>query len=162
MTREELIERAGRITPPGRQTAREFETQAPALAAELNQRMSARADITTLIGTNNMAMMEDNHRNHARFMTSLLWLYDPRTLVDTVLWVFQAYRSHGFRLTYWPAQLDTWMQLLEERLSPEAYAEVSPIYTYMIINQPAFAALSENTLQQSPRPITEPMGCAQP
>ncbi|WP_035271735.1 hypothetical protein [Desulfonatronum thiodismutans] len=162
MTREELIEKAGRITPSSRQTAREFESLAPALAAELNQRMSARADIDTLIGKNNTAMMEDNHRNHARFMTSLLWLYDPKNLVDTVLWVFQAYRSHGFRLTYWPAQLDTWMQLLEERLSPEAYAEISPIYIYMIVNQPAFAALSENTLQQSRHPLPEPTGCVQP
>ena len=162
MTREELIEKAGRITPPSQQVAREFESLAPALAAELNLRMTARADLATLIGKDNMAMMEDNHRNHARFMTSLLWLYDPKTLVDTVLWVFQAYRSHGFQLTYWPAQLDTWMQLLEERLSPEAFAEISPIYIYMIVNQPAFAALSENTLQQSLRPLPEPAGCAQP
>lgn len=150
MTREELIERAGRIAPPSPKTAQEFEAAAPGLAAELSRIMSGRADLRTLIGPDNIAMMEDNHRNHARFMTSLLWLYDPRILVDTVLWVFQAYRSHGFRLTYWPAQLDTWMLLLEERLSPEAYAEISPIYIYMIVNLPAFDALSKAAMNDSP------------
>ncbi len=159
MTREELIEKAGRITPPGQQTAREFEALAPALAAELNQRMSARADLATLIGKDNTAMMEDNHRNHARFMTSLLWLYDPKNLVDTVLWVFQAYRAHGFRLTYWPAQLDTWMQVLEKRLSPEANAEVSPIYTFMIVNQPAFADLSILYMERSSQALTVITDC---
>ncbi|WP_045218175.1 hypothetical protein [Desulfonatronum thioautotrophicum] len=149
MTRQELIERAGRITAPSPETAREFEAAAPALAAELNRIMAARPDLTALIGPDNTAMMEDNHRNHARFMTSLLWLYDPQILVDTVLWVFQAYRAHGFRLTYWPAQLDIWMQLLEERLSQKAYAEISPIYLFMIIHQPAFANLSENPSKKS-------------
>ncbi|TVQ99427.1 MAG: hypothetical protein EA399_07505 [Desulfovibrionales bacterium] len=148
MTRLELITRAGRITAPSPETAREFEAAAPVLAAELNRIMAARPDLTALIGPNNTAMMEDNHRNHARFMTSLLWLYDPQILVDTALWVFQAYRAHGFQLTYWPAQLDIWMQVLEEGLSREAYVEISPIYLFMIVHQPAFASLSENSRKQ--------------
>ena len=51
-------------------------------------------------------------------MSSLLATYSPEVLVNTVLWVFRAYRAHGFNLTYWPAQLDTWVVLLEKHLSP--------------------------------------------
>jgi hypothetical protein len=42
-------------------------------------------------------------------MVSLFGDYHPEVLVETVLWVFRAYRSHGFKLTYWPAQLDMWV-----------------------------------------------------
>lgn len=143
MTRDELITLAQRIPQPNPKTAREFEAKSPVLAAELNRIMAARPDLANLIGKDNLAMMEENHRNHARFMTSLLWLYRPDILVDTVLWVFRAYRAHGFRLTYWPAQLDTWMQLLPEHLSPQAVAEINPIYSFMIVNQAAFTLLSE-------------------
>ncbi|MEI7673143.1 MAG: hypothetical protein WCK00_13610, partial [Deltaproteobacteria bacterium] len=55
-----------------------------------------------------------------------------------------AYRSHGFQLTYWPAQLDTWVEILQRKLSTEALAEVYPFYNWMIVNQPAFTLLSDS------------------
>ncbi len=149
MTRDELIFAAQALPRPTSEAAREFTTHSDVLAAELNRIMSARADLEALIGPQNQAMMEDNHRNHARFMAALLQDFQPETLVETVLWVFRAYRAHGFQLTYWPAQLDVWMEVLKTRLSPEAFSTIAPIYEFMIVHQSAFVQLSDKVLDQS-------------
>ncbi|MFW5880852.1 MAG: hypothetical protein ACOC2N_07070 [Spirochaetota bacterium] len=71
---------------------------------------------------------------------------DLEVLVNTVLWVFRAYRAHGFNLTYWPAQLDTWVVLLEKHLSPSSFAAIYPVYHFMLIHQPDFVGLSDEAL----------------
>jgi hypothetical protein len=77
-------------------------------------------------------------------MDSIFMIYSPAVLVDTVLWVFRAYRSHGFQLTYWPAQLDTWVEIFRQDLTEQTFSEIYPFYNWMIVNQPAFVALSDN------------------
>lgn len=143
MTKEELVEKAAQLPKPPKEAAAEYAAKSEALAAELNRAMSAREDLETLIGANNKEMMQDNHRNHARFMSSLLAAYHPEVLVNTVLWVFRAYRAHGFRLTYWPAQLDTWISLLQRELSKPAFDSIYPLYHFMLVHQPDFVQLSE-------------------
>jgi hypothetical protein len=147
MTREELIQSAERLHRPSTAAAGEYARKNGRMAEKLNLIMAQRQDVTYMTG-GNVAMMEDNHRNHARFMTSLFAMFSPVVLVDTVLWVFRAYRSHGFQLTYWPAQLDGWVRILEEDLSYETFSEVLPVYNWMIVNQPAFASLSDTGLRE--------------
>lgn len=142
MTRESLIESARQLKQPSKTVRDEYSLKREYLATEINRIMGERPDVDYMIG-GNIAMMQDNHRNHARFMESLFFAFDPTVLVDTVLWVFRAYRSHGFQLTYWPAQLDTWVEILRRELSSEALAEVYPFYNWMIVNQPAFTLLSD-------------------
>lgn len=142
MSREELIESAQRLVAPSPAATAEYGRESENLAQEMNRVMGKRPDVEYMTG-GNIAMMQDNHRNHARFMTSNFLVYNPTVLVDTVLWVFRAYRSHGFQLTYWPAQLDTWVEILKRKLSSEAFREIYPFYNWMIINQPAFAALTD-------------------
>lgn len=145
MSKEMLLALAETLIQPSAVSASEFEAKSEMLAAEVNRLMGARSDLVHLIGEGNISMMEDNHRNHTRFMSSVFLNYQPVILVETVLWVFRAYRSHGFHLTYWPAQLDQWVQILKLHLTPEAYQEIYPFYHWMIINQPAF--VSESDLQ---------------
>lgn len=147
MTREELIAEADALPRPTPEAASEYAAQSPAMAAEITRIMAGREDLPALIGPGNQAMMEDNHRNHALFMASLLRDFRPDVLVDTVLWVFRAYRAHGFSLTYWPAQLDAWMTVLGKYLSVSSFQAAAPIYEFMIIRQPAFASLSDASLQ---------------
>lgn len=142
MTKEELIASAAALGPFAPVTAREYEAKQEQLAAELNRIMGARQDLDALVGEGNREMMEQNHRNHALFISSLLLAYSPTVLVETVLWVFRAYLAHGFRLTYWAAQLDTWLQVLARQMSPEAAAQVLPLYRWMLVHIPQFAALS--------------------
>jgi hypothetical protein len=145
MTREALLASATKLLQPSKSAAAEYAQKSERLAAEMNRSMGARPDVDYMVA-GNLAMMEDNHRNHARFIESLFYAYDPAVLVDTVLWVFRAYRSHGFQLTYWPAQLDTWVEVLRRELSPQSMEEVYPFYRWMIINQPAFVMLSDSAL----------------
>ncbi len=152
MTREKILETARLIKQPPAASSEEYGDKREGLAAEINRVMEGRADIETLIGPGNIEMMRDNHRNHARFMESVFFSYSPEVLVDTVLWVFRAYRSHGFHLSYWPAQLDTWVEILKRELTGPAFDDIYPFYRWMIINQPAFAGISDAMIETQNAP----------
>lgn len=110
--------------------------------------MLDRSDLVHLIGENNMEMMKDNHANHVRFIASILKNYNAEVLMDTVLWVFRAYRSHGFSTSYWAAQLNAWIIIMKESLSSEAFREVYPLYKWMQIHIPVFVKLSDEDLSE--------------
>lgn len=105
--------------------------------------MLSRHDLSAMIGEGNEAMMKDNHNNHALFMESIFTNYNPEVLVETVLWVFKSYRAHGFQVTYWPAQLNAWIKIIEKELSPASCKTILPFYQWLIVNIPAFTELSE-------------------
>lgn len=155
MKKSFLVETAEQLIQPSQKSAMEYEQKSEQIAAEMNSIMSERKDLEKLIGNNNQAMMEDNHRNHARFLSSVFNSYNPQVLVETVLWVFRAYRSHGFQLTYWPAQLDLWVKLLKKNLSPEAFVEIYPFYNWMLINQAGFVLESEKLSDTDKIPLHE-------
>jgi len=146
MTRDELVATACELRQPSAATAEEYESKLDACAAGLNARMAAREDLDRLIGAGNKAMMEDNSRNFCRFMSSVFRHYQPETLVDTALWVFRAYRSHGFHLSFWPANIDTAMAAVEATITPEAFKEVRPFYQWLVVNVPSFTAISDKEL----------------
>ena len=149
MTRKMLLESAELLTQPPEGAADEYSSVKEKIAAEINDIMSKRHDLESLIGPGNIEMMCDNHRNHARFMESLFRNYRADVFVETVLWVFRAYRSHGFKLTYWPAQLDLWVALMKKNISIEAFEHLYPFYKWMIINQPAFVKISDELLNSN-------------
>lgn len=144
MTRDQLLESAREIGPVGEAAAREYMEKADRLISRINERMLARDDIRELVGAENIEMMKDNHANHVRFIGSMLHAFNAEVLVETVLWVFRAYRSREFRDAYWAAQLNGWMEILREELSPEAFDEVYPMYSWMQINIPLFVLLSDS------------------
>ena len=148
MTKEELLATARELKQPARDVADEFGAKRERLAAEGNRRMGARPDLGRLVGSGNEAMAEDNNRNFARFMESIFRHYQPEVLVETVLWVFRAYRSHGFQTTYWPANLDTWVEMLREELSEEAFEAVYPFYDWLIVHIPWFVKLTDEQLAE--------------
>lgn len=144
MTRDFLLESARKIAPAGEPAAREYMDKADRLVSRMNERMLARADLQELVGADNIEMMKDNHGNHLRFIGSMLHHFNADVLVETVLWVFRAYRSRGFSDAYWAAQLNGWVEILREELSPETFHEVYPVYEWMQVNIPLFVRLSEN------------------
>jgi hypothetical protein len=149
MRKEELIKTAAELKQPSAKAIAEFSRKADEMANLLNERMSKRQDIVQLIGEGNLEMMYDNHRNQLRFMISLFNDYNPVVFTETVLWVFRAYRSHGFRLTYWPAQLDNWVSIFRSVLGKECFEEVYPFYNWMIVNNPSFALLSDEAINDN-------------
>jgi len=149
MKKEELIEKAMQISEPSRDACAEYASKSELLAETLNLMMLKRDDLDRMIGKGNRNMMMDNHRNHARFMKSLFTAYSPEVFVDTILWVFRAYRSHGFQLIYWAAQLDNWITVMKQHLSKETYEELFPFYEFMLLNQPAFAQLTDEDVEKN-------------
>jgi len=147
MTKTELLHTAQQLRQVDARVASEYEQKAEQLNAKINQLMLERADIKELVGEINISMMKDNHANHVRFIVSILRNHNPEILVDTVLWVFRAYRSRGFSSNYWAAQLNTWIEIIKEELSTETYHQVFPLYEWMQVNIPTFVKLSDEKLE---------------
>lgn len=142
MDRNLVLESAKKLAHASSQTADEYSRKSDQLISLMNATMLKRPDVESLVGQNNIAMMQDNHANHVRFIASILKYPKPEVLVETVLWVFRAYRSHGFMTTYWAAQLNTWIDVLKQVLSDECYKEVYPYYEWMQTNIPLFVKIS--------------------
>jgi len=143
MTKSDLLKTAQELKQVSNELADEFSTKRDMLVEAMNAKMLQRLDIKDLVGENNLEMMKDNHANHARFLESVFLSYNPEVLVDTVLWVFRAYRSRNFTSTYWAAQLNSWVEIYKDKLSSDCFLAVYPYYKWMQINIPAFNMLAE-------------------
>lgn len=150
-----LVQTAQQLRQPAVAAAAEFEAARDSLAAELTRQMTARPDLEKLIGPGNLPMMEDNSRNFCRFMGAMFVAYEPEVLAQTALWVFRAYRSHGFHTTYWPANLDTFVAIARTRLTPATFAETYPFFQWLIVNIPTFVKISDEQLAE---PLPPPPG----
>lgn len=142
-----LLKTAGYLKPVSESVYNEYSEKIEHLVSLMNTKMLQRDDISDLVGENNIDMMKDNHANHARFMASVFKNFIPEVLVDTVLWVFRAYRSRDFHSNYWAAQLNNWIEILRKELSEKAFAEIYPFYEWMQVNIPVFVKLSTNDLE---------------
>jgi hypothetical protein len=148
MKREALLAAARELKQPPPEAIQEFTQKREQLASMGNQLMSERPDLERLVGQGNQLMAENNNRNFARFMESLFHQYQPEVLVETVLWVFRTYRAHGFTLAYWPANLDSWVNILEKELSAASFKAIYPFYNWLITNIPVFAKLTDSEIPQ--------------
>lgn len=148
MMRDELIVSAKKLKAPPELALAEFSQKRETLSAKVNAAMSAREDLEKLVGNDGRKMSEDNNRNFPLFMESLFHDYQPEVLVNTVLWVFRTYRSHGFSTIYWPANLDSWMEALKRELNPKTFSAISPFYAWLIVNIPIFTLLTDELLSE--------------
>jgi hypothetical protein len=146
MSKETLLGTAKELRQPESASKNEFSEKLNLLIEKMNSLMLNRPDINELVGEGNIEMMKDNHANHARFMESVFENYVPEVLVDTVLWVFRAYRSRNFSSTYWSAQLNTWMTIHKNELSENTYTQILPFYKWMQVNIPVFNSLAEQDI----------------
>lgn len=146
MNLEHLISTASNINNVDEKSQKEYSEKYDILFAEMNSLMSSRADLKQLIGENNLAMMRDNHANHLRFMATIFKSYSPEIFVSTVLWVFRAYRSHGFATNYWATQINCWLEVFKNNLSNETYNDIYPFYEWIQVNIPILTLLSDAQL----------------
>ncbi|MBM9537821.1 hypothetical protein [Desulfobulbus alkaliphilus] len=147
--KDTLLSSAGRLQSPDEKSIEEFGHKWEQVAAAGTLVLMARPDLEKLVGKGNEKMAEDNNRNFPRFMFSLFSDYHPTVFVETVLWVFRAYRSHGFQTTYWAANLNIWVDLLQQELSADAWQQIYPFYHWLIVNIPVFAAITDADLRVS-------------
>jgi hypothetical protein len=143
MDKHDLIKSAQKLQQPDETAAKEFSQKMDHIVAEVNRQMGQRPDLERLIGQDNVSMMQDNHHNFAHFMESLFYEYRPEVLVETVLWAMRAYLAHGFKLTYWPAELNTFIEVLQQELSADSFQAVYPFYNWITINIPICIKINE-------------------
>ena len=143
MSKNFLLESAGMLKQVSSETAAEYDRKAKNLICCINAMMTGRPDIENLIGKNNLNLMRDNHASHVRFIASMLKNPNPYVLVEKVLWIFRAYRSNGFTISCWAAQVNTWMIVLHDELSDAAFSEILPYYEWMQVNIPLFIWVSD-------------------
>ena len=143
MDKSDLVSSAQALPPVSAAAADEYSRKAEVLANAVSAVLLQRADLDALVGKNNLDMMKDNHANHARFIASILQRPNAEVLVESVLWVFRAYRSHGFATNYWAAQLNTWFQVLPQQLSAASWAEIRPWYEWLQVSIPIFVNLTD-------------------
>ena len=136
------------LNQPMASAAEEFSQKHEQLSSMGNQYIAKRADFEKLVGKDNQKMAEDNNNNFSRFMASLFSDFNPEVFVETVLWVFRAYRAHGFQTTYWAANINIWMDMLKKELSAETYESVYPFYNWLIVNIPIFVSLTDESIAE--------------
>lgn len=146
----DLVKSAAELPRISQKAAEEFAAHREEMISKVNARMDQRADLRSMVPDQNIEMMHDNHGNHARFIESMLFHFNPAVLVETVCWVFRVYTSRGFHDTYWAAQLNHWLDVLKETLSPESHAQIYPLYDWLIVNIPLFSGLAREELQREP------------
>lgn len=142
MNKDLLENTAAKLIQPSPPTAEEFGKNKDIFAEKVVAVLLKRDDLDNLIGETNREMMKDNAHNMARFMESIFVSYNPQVFIETVLWVFRAYRSHGFHLTFWSAHLNTWIEVLKAGLSKKAYKDVLPFFAWLQVNIPVFVNLT--------------------
>jgi hypothetical protein len=147
MKKRELIISAQKLEQVNEKYVFEYTGKRDALVEIMNKKMASRSDIFEMVGKNNLEMMKDNHANHARFLESIFHKHSPEILVDTIIWVFRAYRSRNFSSTYWAAQINTWIEIYRKELSPECFNAIYPYYKWIQINIPMFNELAEENLE---------------
>ncbi len=148
--REHLIQTASDLPAFSEKSYKEYEEKIPEMVNRLNDIMLKRPDIEILTGSSaNIEMMKDNHNNHAIFIASILKNFNKNVLVDTILWVFRAYRSRHFHTNYWAAQLNAWRNIILSTLTKETTENIMPLYNWMQTNIPAFTELSDDKIVES-------------
>jgi len=143
MEKKTLLKSAENLHSIDVQFVDEYLAKTDLMVSQLNTTFTKRPDLEKLIGSNNLEMMKDNHANHARFMGVIMENYDASIFVETILWVFNAYKNHGFSSNYWAAQLNTWITITKEHVSENAFHQIEPFYQWMQVHIPEFDALSK-------------------
>lgn len=145
-----LVKSADKLVNVSESSIKEYVDNMDLLVATLNEVMLKRKDILELIRwENNITMMKNNHHCHLQFIAAILQIPDSETLVDTLLWVFHAFRSRGFSPHYWEVQISTLTLLMKEKVSEKVFLEISSIYNWMNLNISIFTMIADEHLGKS-------------
>ncbi len=147
MDKNLLLESAGKLPQVGEQATLEYLDKGQLLLSGINRHMLDRQDIEELVGKDNIELMKNNHANHLRFMASIFQHHNSEVWVETILWVFKAYHSRGFTSGYWAIQLNSWIAILRQELSPGSFEQILPYYNWIQIHIPLLEKLSQESLE---------------
>lgn len=148
MTKDQLIKAAEKLKQPDPPAAIQYSEKKEILAARVIECLCQREDLVRLVGEGNEPMLKDNTANMSRFMESMFTQFDATVFVETILWVFRAYRSHGFQLAFWSAHLNIWIDTVRSELPEDFFNQIYPFYEWIQIHIPQFTALTESAVSE--------------
>ena len=129
------------VVPPS--AARDYNVNKELLTDEVNRIMTAGPSVKELIGLNPLAVMYDNHANHANFMSNVFLLNDYQLIMKIITWVYRSYVARGFSIDYFPATLNTWIKVIEKELEPSSASHIVSVYRWIIEKHHLFKEASE-------------------
>jgi len=116
--------------------------------------LGSRSDIDEVTGYNAFELMQDNHRHHAAFMSTVFCLGNYELLTRTIPWVYRAYSSRGYSYDYFPIELRAWVDALRVFADAKFTSEIVAIYNWMLERHEDMILLSQSTLPE-PLPVHE-------
>ncbi|MGM0600170.1 MAG: cobalamin B12-binding domain-containing protein [Candidatus Rifleibacteriota bacterium] len=128
-----LLNNVSELAKVSFESARAYDRRKGVLISRVNRILEQRDDLYELIGTVDfLDMMYDNHINHAKILTTTLYLNSYRLLASLLPWVYDTYHRHGFSFDYFPVELNAWKKAVENELEPEFSREIIPVYDWML------------------------------
>jgi methanogenic corrinoid protein MtbC1 len=124
--------------------ATEYAENIDVLTEKVDRTMEAKSNLQRLIGTNSVAVMKDNHANHARFMSTVFHFSAFTMLLRVMVWVYRSYHARGFSYEYFREVLETWIGAVEDTLSADAAQSVCAVYRRMLELHDHMVSLAES------------------
>ncbi len=128
--------------------AADYEKNKEAIIAEVNEIMSSQEDVNQLTGNNPNYLMEENHQNHAEFMTNLFKMNNLELLSTVVPWVYRTYHNQGFNFKYFPRAFKAWKEAVKKYLEPENTYPILEVYQWFEESHEKMIELSK--LEENP------------
>lgn len=131
-------------------SAEAYRESIPVLRKHTNTMIGGRDDFRELTGGSPESTVEDNHGNHAMFMSTVFLTGEYSLLAKTLPWVYRAYSARGFSSNYFPEVVRAFMDGVSRYLPHEAVAEILAVYSWMIEKHPVILDLAEGTTELIP------------
>jgi len=144
---EQLLQEAKALPTVDAAAVQAYRGATESMVEQVNRIMVLHPQVHRLIGYNPLKMMFDNHLNHARFMANVFRFHAMELLVKTVIWVYRAYRHHGFEYDYFPAELSAWQQAVQTHLDPASSQAILAVYHWMLDRHADMVRLSQEPVQ---------------
>ncbi|MCT4634076.1 MAG: cobalamin-dependent protein [Firmicutes bacterium] len=129
--------------------ADEYEKSGEKMLEYVNKSMKEKANILTLLGGNPISLMEENHRNHLQFMSTVIKHKQGDLLVNTLPWVYKTYSSKGVEFPYFLYELSEWIKAIQDHVAPDCQKPLIDIYTNMISWHDKLIILSQETTENA-------------
>ncbi len=131
-------------------SAEAYRKAIPVLRKHTNTVIGSRDDFRELTGGNPESTVEDNHGNHAMFMSTVFITGEYSLLAKTLPWVYRAYTARGFARDYFPEVVRAFMDGVSRYLPAEGATEILAIYSWMLDNHPVILDLAEGSTELIP------------
>lgn len=139
---ERLIHDAKSLPPVPRDSSDLYHKNKSTLLEHVNTSMESHDGIHELIGSGDLSVMFDNHRNHVNFMDTVFLLNNFELLARILPWVYRAYPARGFSYDYFPLALHAWIAAVREVIGERPGAPIVEIYRWIISRHGQLIALS--------------------